>query len=141
MGSCWQRWVQLGGAPDHALVVWLWDKGKVLGINKLMQPVECNVLRTDNKGLKLQNAQLHTELQRQSQSTVQAPMRRQLSAGALRPSTSGRLTAGSSLPIMRVDSGGGSRGQLLRGSASVSGRERTRMAEMLVAQVRAVLPS
>ena len=29
----------LGGAPDHALVVWLWDKGKVLGINKLMQPV------------------------------------------------------------------------------------------------------
>lgn len=29
----------LGGAPDHALVVWLWDKGKVLGVSKLMQPV------------------------------------------------------------------------------------------------------
>ena len=38
------------------------------------------------------------------------------------------------LNSMRADSGG-ARGQLLKGSASVSGRERAKMAEMLVAQV------
>lgn len=93
---------------------------------------ECNALRTDNKDLKYQNAQLHIELQQQSRSGAQAPLRRQSSAGALRPSTAGRL-ASESLPSMRADSGG-ARGQLLKGSASVSGRERAKMAEMLVAQ-------
>ena len=94
---------------------------------------ECNALRTDNKDLKYQNAQLHIELQQQSRSGAQAPLRRQSSAGALRPSTAGRL-ASESLPSMRADSGG-ARGQLLKGRASVSGRERAKMAEMLVAQV------
>lgn len=93
---------------------------------------ECNALRTDNKDLRYQNAQLHMELQQQARS-AKAPLRRQPSAGAMRPSTAGRL-ASESLPSMRAESGG-ARGQLLKGSASVSGRERAKMAEMLVAQV------
>ena len=108
------------------------DFQKKVGENTMLIK-ECNALRTDNKDLKYQNAQLHTELQQQSRSGAQAPLRRQPSAGALRPSTAGRL-ASESLPSMRADSGG-ARGQLLKGSASVSGRERAKMAEMLVAQV------
>eukprot|EP00964_Phaeocystis_antarctica_P153293 scaffold121496_cov75-Phaeocystis_antarctica.AAC.1 len=107
------------------------DFQKKVGENTMLIK-ECNALRTDNKDLKYQNAQLHTELQQQSRSGAQAPMRRQPSAGALRPSTAGRLGS-ESLPSMRADSGG-ARGQLLKGSASVSGRERAKMAEMLVAQ-------
>lgn len=108
------------------------DFQKKVGENTMLIK-ECNALRTDNKDLKYQNAQLHTELQQQSRSGAQAPMRRQPSAGALRPSTAGRLGS-ESLPSMRADIGG-ARGQLLKGSASVSGRERAKMAEMLVAQV------
>ena len=29
----------LSGAPDHALVLWLWDKAKLLSFTKLLQPV------------------------------------------------------------------------------------------------------
>ena len=87
------------------------DFQKKVGENTMLIK-ECNALRTDNKDLKYQNAQLHTELQQQSRSGAQAPLRRQPSAGALRPSTAGRL-ASESLPSMRADSGG-ARGQLLR---------------------------
>lgn len=110
------------------------DFQKKVGENTLLIN-ECNALRTENKDLKAQMSQLHSELQLQGRHGSQPPPRRAPSAGALRPSGSpGVLTAG-----LRPDSSG-SRGQLLKGSASMSGRERAKVAEMLVAQVRCAAP-
>jgi len=93
---------------------------------------ECNRLRKDNKELRAQLAALRRE-------QLQAPARRPAtSAGVLRPGTAGAssgMLPPAESPANGVLSGSskpGSRGQLFKGSASVSGRDRSRMAEVML---------
>lgn len=91
---------------------------------------ECNKMRKETKELRAQLAAVRREL-------LSAPARRPAtSAGSLRPGTAG-ATSGmlppAESPATGVLSGAskpGSRGQLFKGSASVSGRDRSRMVEV-----------
>ena len=93
---------------------------------------ECNRLRKETKELRAQLASV-----RQEQLQAGGPARQpSASAGRLRPGTAGASSGMLPPPealAANVLSGGskkGLRGQLFKGSASVSGRDRSRMAEM-----------